>query len=162
VCLARSLDLPGICLQFRDWPGHGGPVIHFPDPFAASPLIASVAADLAPRFRVLSLAPRSDVPYQADALDVSTFLDAFGFDHPVVLAEGIGCVAALLAATWHPHRVAALLLVEPSAATPRPGLPGRGLRECPPDLAALRAALSVPEIALADLAGFLESLDAPR
>jgi pimeloyl-ACP methyl ester carboxylesterase len=168
VCLDRSLELAGICLRYRDWPGHGGPVVHLPDPLAPSPpaapspLIASLAADIAPRYRVLSLAPRPDLPYQADALDLANFLDAFGFDHPVLLAEGTSCVAALVVATWHPRLVAGLVLVSPQSQPAEAGLRGRGLRECPPDLATLRAALTIPEVDLPDLERFLESLDAPR
>jgi pimeloyl-ACP methyl ester carboxylesterase len=136
--------------------------VHLPDPLSPSPLIGSLAVVLAPRYRALSLALRTDVPYQGDALDVANFLDAFGFEHPVLLAEGTSCVAALLVATWYPRLVAGIVLVAAQSRPAEAGLPGRGLRECPPDLVALRAAVTVPEIDLPDVERFLEGLDAPR
>jgi pimeloyl-ACP methyl ester carboxylesterase len=156
VCLDRSLELAAVELRFRDWPGRGRAIVHLPDPFNPTSLVVDLAASLAPRYRVLSLQPRADVPYQIDADDAAGFLAAFGFERPVLLAEGVGCIAALLVATWHASLVAGVVLVDPKAEAPL-GLAGRGLRECPVDLARLRAGSSTPLIELADLEAFLET-----
>jgi hypothetical protein len=124
VCLDRSIDLPGVQLRFQDWPGRGVPLVHFA---LDSDLGPRLAAAFAPRHRVLSVWPRPDVAYQVHAQHLADFLHAFGFERPLLIAEGAGCIAPLLVAAWHADLLGAVLLVAPS-------LQGaRGLRECPPD-----------------------------
>jgi pimeloyl-ACP methyl ester carboxylesterase len=139
------LELDSVRLRVRDWPGRRGPLIHVPDPLGPSDSLLAELARLAPRYRVLSVAPRGDSPYQVDAIDLVGLLRQFGFVSPLLVAQGHGCVAALLVAAWHPERVAALVLVE--AAQPAPAgesLVARALRECPPDWVSLREGLRCP------------------
>jgi pimeloyl-ACP methyl ester carboxylesterase len=158
VCLERSVELSVVCLRVRDWPGRGGPIVHLPDPFGASPLIVELASALAPRYRVLSLEPRADVSYVDDASDLASFLRVFGFEHAVLVAEGVGCAAARVVAAWHPELLAGLVLVEPRYTADAAGLRGRGLRDCRLDI----GPPSVPLLELAELEAFLATLEAPR
>jgi pimeloyl-ACP methyl ester carboxylesterase len=120
--------------------------VHVPDPLAAGDsAVDGLAAALAPRYRVLSVRSRGDVPYQVDAVDLVGVLGQFGFRTPVLVGERLGCVTALAVAAWYPERVAGLILLEPVfAAGPADRLAGRALRDCPPDVARLRAAVRCP------------------
>jgi len=77
-------------------------------------------------------------------------LDAFGFRAPVLVGEGLGCVAAVLVAAWHSGRIAGLVLVEPIYETPRSegDVRAYALIDCPPDWAGLRARLTCPVLVL--------------
>jgi pimeloyl-ACP methyl ester carboxylesterase len=110
--------------------------VHVPDGSFLSSSIPRLAAELAPTWRVLSISPRPSVPYQVTALDVVGVLDQLGCEHNLLVGEGTGCLTALLVAAWYPPKVSGLLLVDGRYAG------DRYLRECPPDLAALRAMVS--------------------
>ena len=131
----------------RDWPGFDGPLVHVPDPISESRLVEELAASIAPRLRVLSVSPRVGVPYQVSATDLLGVLRQFGFPTPVVLGEGLGCLVALILAAWYPTHVGALILLEPKY-DPPPGesSEARALRDCPPDVARLRARVQCPVI----------------
>jgi pimeloyl-ACP methyl ester carboxylesterase len=148
VDLSRTVELEGPRLQLREWPGQRGPLVHVPDPRAPaeSSCIAALADGLAPQYRVLSLQPRGVGTYQVDAADLLAMLDAFGFRAPVLLAEGLGCVPAVLVAAWYARRIAGLVLVDPEYQTQRSegDVRAYALTDCPPDWAALRARLSCP------------------
>jgi pimeloyl-ACP methyl ester carboxylesterase len=76
-------------------------------------------------------------------------LDQFGFEAPVLVAQQLGCVAALLVAAWHANRVAGLVLIEPTYEPPRgSSLEARALRDCPPDWTSLRQAVTCPVLEL--------------
>jgi pimeloyl-ACP methyl ester carboxylesterase len=166
VCLERTIELAEVRLRLRDWPGLAGPLVHVPDPLVVDHgLVQALAEALTPGFRVLSLEPRGASPYQVDACDLLALLDQFGFATPVLIAEGLGCVAALLVAAWYTDRVAGLVLVEPVYAPPlADGVPARALRDCPPNWPSLRGAvqcavLEVPRTAaVEDLERFLAQL----
>jgi pimeloyl-ACP methyl ester carboxylesterase len=146
VCLERTVDLDGVCLRLRDWPGLGGPLVHVPDPLSANDgAIEMVAAALAWRYRVLSLYPRGASPYQVDYVDLLAVLDQFGFPSPVLIGERLGCIAALLVAAWQPGRIAGLVMIDPTCDPPlADGIEARALRDCPPDWPALRQAVTCP------------------
>lgn len=150
VCLGRTLELAEVRLLLRDWPGLAGPLIHVPDPLSLEDDVAeALAAALAPRYRVLSVQPRGASPYQVDASDLLAVLDQFGFERPVIVAEALGGVPALLVAAWHPRRVAGLVLIDPTSDPPSADcLMARALRDCPPDVIALRDALQCPKLDL--------------
>jgi pimeloyl-ACP methyl ester carboxylesterase len=98
---------------------------------------------VSPDYRVMSIAPRGDAPYQVQAADAAGVLAQFGFAAPTVVAEGYGCVAALLLAAWYPARLGALVLVDAMWAAPRgESVAARALRECPPDVNALRLTIT--------------------
>jgi pimeloyl-ACP methyl ester carboxylesterase len=204
VCLDRVVELAAARLRLRDWPGVAGPLVHVPDPIspaahpaapafalaAESSTLASPAADLAaalaaafaPRYRVLSLALRPNQPYQVHAADLLAVLDQFGFDSPILIGEGLGCVAALLVAAWHPKRVGRLALIQPTyAAKPAPtaspaphaqtmpAVPAapaarsvlvRSLHDCPPDWLTLRQAVDCPVLDLPWSANAIPELEA--
>jgi pimeloyl-ACP methyl ester carboxylesterase len=165
VCLERTIELAEVRLRLRDWPGFAGPIVHVPDPLSAdATLVEAVAAALAPRFRVLSLEPRAASPYQVHAADLLAALDQFGFETPVLVAEGLGCVAALLVAAWHTRRVAGLVLIDPTYDPPlSDGIAARAVKDCPPDWGALRRAVTCAVLVLqrssAAVAGVAEFLD---
>jgi pimeloyl-ACP methyl ester carboxylesterase len=131
----------------RDWPGVAGPLVHVPDPVVASEVVEVIAAAMAPRYRVLSVSPRESVPYQVAAADLLGMLDQFGFSAPVLIGEGLGCLAALIVSAWYPTRVGGLVLVD-TAWEPPPGdsVAARALRDCPPNLAALHGAVRCPVV----------------
>jgi pimeloyl-ACP methyl ester carboxylesterase len=134
----------------RDWPGLNRTLVHCPDPLASSALVDSLALRLAPTHRVLSLAPRPDVPYQVATMDLLGVLDQFGFPQPVVVGERLGCLPVVLVAAWYPYRVGQIILVDPTrAASGGNSVVARALRECPPDWAALRARLACDVLELA-------------
>jgi len=143
VCLGHTVELDSVRLRVRDWPGRAGPLVHVPDPLSlADSVVERVAAALAPRYRVLSVAPRGDVPYQVDVVDLIGVLSQFGFRIPVLLGERLGCVTALLAAAWYPDRVAGLILADPVYDPPASEeVAARALRDCSPDWSSVRSAL---------------------
>ena len=114
VCLERTIELDHVRLAVRDWPGHGAPLIHAPDPLVPSRLADRLAAGLAPSHRVLSVAPRAGVPYQVAAADLVGVLKQFGFLKPVLVGERLGCLSVLILAAWYPERVWRAILVEPT------------------------------------------------
>lgn len=150
VCLERTVELDGARLQVRDWPGIGGPLVHIPDPLSGTAgVVDSLATALAGRYRVFSLRPRGASPYQVDAADILATFDQFGFLSPVLVAERLGCVPAMLVAAWHAGRIAGLVLLDPTCDPPlSDGIEARALRDCPPDWAALRHAVSCPVVIL--------------
>jgi pimeloyl-ACP methyl ester carboxylesterase len=160
VCLERIVELAEVRLRLRDWPGLGGPIVHIPDPLTADDsLVATLATALPRRYRLLSLEPRGTSPYQVDAADILALLDQFGFEAPVLVAEGVGCVAALLVAAWHSGRVAGLVLIEPTYdPPPSDALLARALRDCPPDWVSLRKAVECPVLVLTERTSAVDEL----
>jgi pimeloyl-ACP methyl ester carboxylesterase len=115
-----------------------------PDPLAPSSLAERIADALAPRYRVLSLSLRRDAPYQVHATDVVEFLRQFGFVSPVLVGEGLGCLTSLIVAAWFPTQAGALILMDARFDAVGDGVEARSLRDCPPDIAALRGAVRCP------------------
>ncbi len=112
--------------------------MHAPDPLAPSPFIEGLAARIAPSYRVMSISPRRDTPYQVSAMDLYGVLRQFGFEDAVLVGEGLGCLAALVLSAWYPERVRRLILFAPKWEASGDSLEARALRECPPDINALR------------------------
>ncbi|MGI9145039.1 MAG: hypothetical protein ACR2IK_00565 [Chloroflexota bacterium] len=158
VCLERTIELPEVDLQLRDWPGAVGPLVHVPDPLSPDDSIVNGLAEaLAPGYRVVSVKPRGASPYQVDAADLLALLDQFGFATPVVVAERLGCLAALLISAWHAGRVAGLVLIDPIFEPPAGGsIEARAVRDCPPNWAVLRAAVQCPVLELLQTASVVE------
>ncbi len=144
-CLTRSVDLD-VCISLRDWPGISGPVVHLPDPFVSSSFVDDLAGRIAPQFRVLSISPRPHAPYQLTASDLVQVLDQFGFETPILVGEGLGCLPSLLVAAWHPERVHGLVLVSKRCEAPQDSIEARALRDCPPDWDALFARVTCPRV----------------
>jgi pimeloyl-ACP methyl ester carboxylesterase len=78
------------------------------------------------------------VPYQGSAVDVAGVIRQFGFESPVLLGEGLGCVSALLLGAWYPEHVGRLILAAAKWHVSGESLEARALSDCPPDLQALR------------------------
>jgi pimeloyl-ACP methyl ester carboxylesterase len=161
VCLERIVELGGVCLRLRDWPGIGGPLVHIPDPLAANAhTLERLTETLAWRYRVLSVRPRGASPYQVDAMDLLATLDQFGFVAPILIGERLGCVAALLVAAWHRGRVAGLVLIDPTYDPPASdSIEARALRDCPPDWPTLRKAVQCPVLVLRGNTPVMEPLE---
>lgn len=136
----------------RDWPGLRGPLVHAPDPLVASPVVEDLAALIAPRYRVLSASPRPGTPYQVSAIDLLGVITQFGFEAPIVVGEGLGCITALVVAAWYPYAVGSLLFVNSVWGATGDSIETRALRECPPDVDALRRAVrcQLSEVTSAD------------
>ena len=84
------------------------------DPLGSLPDLASTLGNaLAPDWRVIALAPRPELPYQAQAVETLRLLDTFGFEQPVLLGSGLASGVALLLAAWYPNLVDGLILVNP-------------------------------------------------
>src|SRR5262249_4597945 len=149
VCLHREVELDAARLPLRDWPGQLGPLFHVPDPLAPDDhLLLAIADHFAPQYRVMSLAPGRNQPYQVDSQQVVATLAQFGFLSPTLVAERGGGVAALLAAAWYPRHVGRLVLVDFLMRTPadvgETCVTARALRDCPPSIEALRARIQCP------------------
>ncbi|HEV7664075.1 MAG TPA: alpha/beta hydrolase [Chloroflexota bacterium] len=146
VCLERTVELGAVRLALRDWPGLAGPLVHVADPFSPASETPSVLAEaLVPIYRVVSLSPRGNSPYQVDTSDLLGTLDQFGFVEPTLVGERLGCVAALLLAAWYPERVGRLVLIDPTYDPPASdNIAARALLDCPPDWPALRARTRCP------------------
>jgi pimeloyl-ACP methyl ester carboxylesterase len=161
VCLERTIELENVRLSVRDWPGLGRAIVHAPDPLSPRSLI-DLLVTLAPTHRVLSVAPRAGIAYQVTALDLQGVLEQFGFESPVLVGEGLGCVSMALVAAWRPERVGGLVLVD-ATCEPPPGdsLEARALRDCPPDWTLLRARMTCDVLELrADDASLLQRIKA--
>lgn len=114
-------------------------------PSGDSALIELLATRLPPRYRLWSIKPH-DIPYQVAAYELLGALDQFGFTTSVLLGERLGCVPALVLAAWYPERCSGLVLFEPSYDTQGEGIAARALRDCPPDVTALRSAVVCPTL----------------
>jgi len=158
VHLERTVELAEVRLRLREWPGLAGPLVHVPDPLTADDsLVLALAEALAQRYRVLSVTPRGASPYQVDAADLMAVLDQFGFASPVLVGEGLGCVAALLVAAWYVGRVAGLVLIEPTyTVPPLDCLEARALSDCPPDWTSLRRTVECPVLVVPERASAAE------
>jgi pimeloyl-ACP methyl ester carboxylesterase len=168
VCLERGIELAGVRLRLRDWPGQDGPLVHVPDPLAPGNVVVdALAAQFAPPYRLLSVEPRAAHPYQTQAVDLRATLEQFGFAAPILIGERLGCIAALLVAAWYPDVIGRLVLVDPVyEASPLHELTieARALRECPPDWPSLRSSVHCPvqvvrwtdRLGAEDLRGFLQ------
>jgi pimeloyl-ACP methyl ester carboxylesterase len=126
----------------REWPGVRGPLVHVPDPLASTSVFEALGSALAPRYRVLSLSSRGDCPYVVDAIDLRDTLRQFGFESPILLGEGLGSLTALLVAAWHLVPVGGLIVINARFDTPNADtLRAAALRDCPPNVRALRQAV---------------------
>jgi pimeloyl-ACP methyl ester carboxylesterase len=160
VRLERDFEVGGVRLHVHDWPGAAGPLVCLPSLGASGRAFDRLAAALAPAWRVLapdprgrghSSAPRHGYGYQVHAADTMALLDQLGFERSVLLGVGFGALVGTLLAAWYPTRVEALVVVraddapggEPSDALRQDV---RAYRDCPPDLAALHAALGCPTL----------------
>ena len=133
-----------------------------PDAFLESSAVGAIVAGLAPRYRVMSISPRRNVPYQVSAMDLMAMLDQFGLPSPILVGERAGCLTVLLVAAWYPGRVGGLVLVDPEFEPP-PGetVEARALGDCPPDWPALRSAVTCPVCAVrGDAQSFVREIDA--
>ena len=77
-----------------------------------------------------------------------------------LIGEGLGCVAALLLAVWHPTRVARLVLIDATYAAQGGSVEARALRDCPPDWPALRSAVHCPVLEMRWNSAAVEALRA--
>jgi pimeloyl-ACP methyl ester carboxylesterase len=144
VWLERSIELDNVRLTVRDWPGHGRPIIHVADPLRESSLLEQFGAFLPPRYRLVSVSPRPDQPYQVLVADLHGLFAQFGFQDVGVVAEGLSCASARLLAAWYPELVHALVLLDEQLPE-GDALLARSLRDCPP----LRHPLACPVVELA-------------
>jgi pimeloyl-ACP methyl ester carboxylesterase len=136
--------------------------VHVPDPLSPrDDVVSDLAAYFAPEYRVLSISPRPGQPYQTQMGDVLATLDQFGFDEPIVVGERLGCVAALLLAAWHPGRAARLVLIAATfaALSHWDSVEARALRDCPPNMTTLRAAIQGPLLEIAWNAATVDNLN---
>ncbi len=161
VCLERVVELDAVRLRLREWPGLGGTLVHVPDPGSPNDEVVTALGALVPDYRVVSLSPRGDSPYQVDAADLLGTLDQFGFEQPTLVGERLGSVAALLVAAWYPDRIGRLILIDPSYDSPSSeGVANRALRDCPLDWPALRAAVKCPTLVVGWSATALTTVEA--
>jgi hypothetical protein len=110
VVLEREVELEPVRIRFREWPGYAGPVVHVAEGESDSDLVSGLADRLAPRYRVLSIAP-SARGRAVHAAHVAELLDLFGFSAPLVIG---GPVAALVA---EQHPIAGLVVTDAAAET---------------------------------------------
>jgi pimeloyl-ACP methyl ester carboxylesterase len=122
--------------------------VHVPDPLRGSPLVDRIAASLAPRWRVLSVSPRDECALQVHVADLVGVMSQFGLYGAAIVAEGLGCAAALVLAAWHPERVAALALIDRRFEIAGDSFAARSLRDCPPDWTRLRRDLGCSVVEL--------------
>jgi len=116
VVLQREIELEPVRIQFREWPGYAGPLILLSSADTDADPIAVIAAELAPRYRILSLACSPHVVPPVHAARVAELLDQFGFSRPVLIAlDGCAPIAILIAA----HRATAgLVLIDSGDGVP--------------------------------------------
>jgi pimeloyl-ACP methyl ester carboxylesterase len=67
----------------------------------------------------------ADLSRAAHVHDALAVMDEFGIDRPVLVAQSLGGLTALLTAASHPDRVRGLVMIEAGAQGLDPGLPGR-------------------------------------
>jgi pimeloyl-ACP methyl ester carboxylesterase len=162
VRLERLVELGSVRLRAVDWPGHGGPLVCVPDPFAPEDRLAErLAAAFAPMRRVVRVEPRLDVPYQVQVDDIRRTLEQFGLFETLLVSSGRGTCVILPLAAWHGERVRAVVLIDPRYDAPTcNGLPARALRECPPDWASIQRSIDCPVLtaSAADLLGVVRKV----
>jgi pimeloyl-ACP methyl ester carboxylesterase len=111
----------GVTLRVHEWPGRGPALVAIHGLTANHTCWASVAAALAPDYRVIAYDLRgrgeSDKPASGYSLavhgeDLAGFLDHFGLRRAVLIGHSLGAAIALRFAVTQPRRVARLVLVD--------------------------------------------------
>jgi len=117
------VDLPsrGLRLHYRDWGGHGSPLVLLHGLSSNSRIWDWTAPILARHFHVIALDQRShglsdqtpDGYGFADVTaDLASFLEAVGIEQPVVVGHSWGASVALTYATAGPGNARAIVLVD--------------------------------------------------
>lgn len=118
----QTIELPGVCLQYLDWPGEGPPLLCIHGLTANRHSWDGLARRVHPRRRVIAVDLRgrglSDKPpagsygVHEHAKDMAALITALGLGPVVVVGHSLGgLVAAMLAADF-PELVSRLVLIE--------------------------------------------------
>ncbi len=119
-----ALQVNGITLSYREWPGEKGPVLCLPSLTGHKGTFDSLARRLAPEFHLYALDLRgrgdSDKPAEGygfayHARDLLGFADALGWETFTLIGHSFGATAGVYLASIRPGRVAALVLIDGGA-----------------------------------------------
>ncbi len=115
------INLRGLTFHYRDWDGRGAPLVLLHGLASTSHIFDLVAPRLARNFRVVALdqrghgessKPEEGFDFATIVGDLLAFIDALGFDRPIVAGHSWGGNVALQFAVEHPDRITALVLID--------------------------------------------------
>lgn len=117
----KTLMIDDLRFHYRDWNGHGWPVLLLHGLSSTSHIWDLVAPHLVDNARVIapdlrghgqSDKPDGDYSFETLAADVRGMLEAFQFDRPVIVGHSWGAGVGLWLAANYPDDVAGLILVD--------------------------------------------------
>ncbi len=115
------VELRGMMFHYRDWRGHGKPMVLLHGLASQSHIYDLVAPRLAQNYRVVALdqrghgesaKPDSGYDFESVIGDLLAFLDALKFKRAIIVGHSWGGNVALQFAATYPERVAALVLID--------------------------------------------------
>lgn len=120
------VDLPGrgLRLHYRDWGGHGPPLVLLHGLSSNSRIWDWTAPILARHFHVLALDQRSHglsdqtadgYGFDDATADLAAFLEAVGIERPAIAGHSWGASVALSFATAQPNNASAVMLIDGGA-----------------------------------------------
>lgn len=115
------VELRGMIFHYRDWRGHGKPMVLLHGLASQSHMYDLVAPRLAQNYRVVALdqrghgesaKPAAGYDFESVMADLLAFLDALKFKRAIIVGHSWGGNVALQFAATYPERVAALVLID--------------------------------------------------
>ncbi len=115
------VELRGLTFHYRDWEGSGTPLVLLHGLASTSHIFDLVAPLLAKHFRVVALdqrghgesvKPEEGYDFTQVGADLLAFMDALGFERPIIAGHSWGGNVALQFAADHPTRAMALVLID--------------------------------------------------
>ena len=119
-----SIQVNGIMLSYKDWPGERGPLICIPSLNAHKGTFDALAVRLSPEYRLLALDLRgrgdSDKPQEGYGFayhtrDILAFTDALGFDAFSIIGHSYGATVGVYLASIRPLLVRSLVMIDGGA-----------------------------------------------
>ncbi|MFI6738976.1 alpha/beta fold hydrolase [Nonomuraea sp. NPDC050451] len=126
------IHVRGLRLAWIDFGGAGTPILALHGHFGRARTFATLAADLAPDYRVIALEQRAhghsgrgdgDLSQDAYVADAAEFVRRLGLGPLIVLGHSMGGVTAFHLAARHPELVRALIVEEGGADNRPPHIP---------------------------------------
>ena len=119
-----SIQVNGIMLSYKDWPGERGPLVCIPSLSAHKGTFDALAARLSPEYRLLALDLRgrgdSDKPQEGygfayHARDILAFAGVLGFDTFSIIGHSYGATVGVYLASIRPLLVRSLVMIDGGA-----------------------------------------------
>lgn len=119
-----TVDVNGITLSYKEWPGEKGPLICLPSLVGQKDSFDGIAERLSPEYHLYALDLRgrgdSDKPeegygFSYHTRDILSFADALGWEYFAIVGHSFGATLGVYLASIRPMRVRALVMLDGGA-----------------------------------------------